>query len=346
MASYDTSLSSRQASRVRHRKGLLGTVREDIQTVFAADPAARRGLEVALCYPGLHAVWLHRVAHWLWERRLLLLARLLSQFSRWVTGIEIHPGAKIGRRFFIDHGMGVVIGETSEIGDDVLMYQGVVLGGTSSEKTKRHPTLGDSVVVGTGATILGPIRVGDGARIGAGSVVVKAVPAGATIVGVPGRVAGSDLRRPGVDLQHGQLPDPVLRTLRQALDEQSRIEERVRELELSLNGRSAAHVDDQCPGPPARVGEIRDALRHVIEPEVGVNIVDLGLIQDIKLNGRGVEIRMLSTRPESPNVAHLAAQIRRKVRSIAPAQQVEVVLADDEWSWARATPSLTWGEGI
>jgi serine O-acetyltransferase len=338
--------SSHQRSRVRARMRLVTTIREDIQTVFAQDPAAKRGLEVALCYPGLHAIWLHRAAHWLWQHRLLLLARLLSQVSRWVTGIEIHPGAKIGRRFFIDHGMGVVIGETCEIGDDVLMYQGVVLGGTSSEKTKRHPTIGNGVIVGTGATILGPINIGDGARIGAGSVVVKPVPPGATIVGVPGRIAGADRRRPGVDLQHGQLPDPVLRTLRKALDEQSKIEERVRELERMLAVVSASPSLDNRLLPPATAAEIREALRQVIEPEVGVNIVDLGLIRDIKRNGNGVEIRLLSTRPECPNVAHLAEQVRRKVRSVVPGERVEVVLADETWNWTHATPSLNWGEGI
>jgi serine O-acetyltransferase len=149
-----------------------------------------------------------------------------------LTGIEIHPGAKIGRRFFIDHGMGVVIGETAEIGDDVLMFQGVVLGGTSLEKKKRHPTIGNNVVIGTGATILGAITVGDGARIGAGSVVVKPVPPGATIVGVPGHVAGAKREsKPGTDLEHGKLPDPVLRTLSEALDRQGQLEERVRGLE-------------------------------------------------------------------------------------------------------------------
>ena len=325
---------------------LLGTVKEDIRTVFAEDPAAKSVLEVVLCYPGLHAIWMHRLAHWLWRHGLLILGRLLSHVSRWVTGIEIHPGARIGRRFFIDHGMGVVIGETSEIGDDVLMYQGVVLGGTSSEKTKRHPTIGDGVVVGTGATILGPIAVGEGARIGAGSVVVKPVPAGATIVGVPGRIAGAERRRPGVDLQHGQLPDPILRTLRETLAQQARIEEHVRQLERSLAGAPASIAVGQRPLPPAQAAEIREALRQVIEPEVGVNVVDLGLIQDIKLNGRGVEVRMLSTRPDCPHVAHLAEQVRRKVRGIVRDERVEVVLADESWNWTHASPSLSWGEGI
>ena len=164
---------------------LMSLLKEDIKTVFDKDPAARSTGEVVLCYPGLHALWLHRIAHILWEKKYLFLARLLSHKSRFLTGIEIHPGAKIGRRFFIDHGMGVVIGETTEIGDDVLMYQGVVLGGTSLNKGKRHPTIGNNVVIGTGAKVLGPIEIGEGSRIGAGSVVVKSVPSDSTVVGVP-----------------------------------------------------------------------------------------------------------------------------------------------------------------
>ena len=210
-------------------------IREDIETAFAKDPAARTAWEVVCCYPGLHAIWMHRLAHLLWQHKLPFLGRLVSHLNRWLTGVEIHPGATIGRRFFIDHGMGVVIGETAEIGDDVLMYQGVVLGGTSLNKIKRHPTIGHNVVIGAGATILGAITVGDNARIGAGSVVIKPVPAGATIVGVPGHIAGPKRsEKPGADLEHGQLPDPVLRTLSEALDRQSRLEERVRELEHEI----------------------------------------------------------------------------------------------------------------
>ncbi len=174
---------------------MFKTLREDIQTVFAKDPAARSVLEVIFCYPGLHALWLHRLAHFLWYNKLRLLARFISHSSRFITGIEIHPGVKIGRRFFIDHGAGVVIGETTEIGDDVLMYQGVVLGGTTLEKKKRHPTVGNNVEMGTGAIALGAITIGDGARIGSGSVVVKSVPPGATVVGIPGRIV-EDSRQP------------------------------------------------------------------------------------------------------------------------------------------------------
>ena len=173
-------------------------IAEDVRTVFHRDPAARSILEVLFCYPGLHAVWLHRVAHLLWTFRLNFLARFLSHINRALTGIEIHPGAVIGRRFFIDHGMGVVIGETAEIGDDVTLYQGVTLGGTSLEKKKRHPTLGDRVVVGGGAKVLGALQVGDDARIGAGAVVVKDVPSGATVVGVAGRVLDPERKVSGI----------------------------------------------------------------------------------------------------------------------------------------------------
>jgi len=205
-------------------------LKEDIQTVFAKDPAARSTLEVLLCYPGLHALWLHRIAHFLWQRRLRLLSRFISHLSRFFTGIEIHPGATIGRRFFIDHGAGVVIGETSEIGDDVLLYQGVVLGGTTTEKKKRHPTLGDNVVIGAGAIALGPITIGDGARVGSGSVVIKSVPPGVTVVGVPGRSV-EDRHKPILELDHGKLPDPIAEAIRLVLQEQDRLEKRLAKLE-------------------------------------------------------------------------------------------------------------------
>ena len=205
-------------------------MKEDIKAVFAGDPAARTTLEVVLCYPGLHAVWCHKVASFLWRRRLRLLARFLSHINRFLTGIEIHPGAKLGRRLFIDHGTGVVIGETAEIGNDVLMYQGVVLGGTTFEKHKRHPTVGNGVVIGTGAILLGAITIGDGARIGAGSVVVKSVPPEVTVVGIPGRVVG-ERRHPILDLEHGKLPDPVEQVIRQLLREQEDLKERLRRLE-------------------------------------------------------------------------------------------------------------------
>lgn len=185
-------------------------IKDDINSVYDRDPAARSALEIIFCYPGLHAVWLHRIAHWLWQHNLFFLGRLTSQISRFITGIEIHPGAKIGKRFFIDHGMGVVIGETAEIGDDVTIYHGVTLGGVTWDKVKRHPTLEDKVVIGSGAKILGPFTVGRGAKIGSNSVVVKEVPSNATVVGIPGKVvmAAEGVRDGRPDLEHGKLPDP------------------------------------------------------------------------------------------------------------------------------------------
>ncbi len=212
---------------------MLKLLREDIEEVFARDPAARSRLEVLFCYPGLHALWLHRLAHFLWRHKFRFWARCLSHLNRFLTGVEIHPGASIGRRFFLDHGMGVVIGETAEIGDDVLMYQGVVLGGTSLEKKKRHPTIGNNVVIGAAAILLGPVTIADGARIGANSVVVDSVPAGATVVGIPGRVV-EDKKEPVSALEHGRLPDPVSDLIRSIVAGQSRLEERIRELEALI----------------------------------------------------------------------------------------------------------------
>ena len=231
-------------------------IRDDIRSVFERDPAARSTLEVLLAYPGLHAVWIHRVSHRLWRWRLKLIARVLSQLARWLTGIEIHPGATIGNRFFIDHGMGVVIGETADIGDDCTLYHGVTLGGTSWEKAKRHPTLGNNVVVGAGAKILGPITLGDNARVGSNSVVVKDVPANATVVGIPGRIvivkedANTEKRRAmaekiGFDAygqHHGQLPDPVTQALDLILDHLHAVDER-----LALQDR-LLHIDTKVSG--------------------------------------------------------------------------------------------------
>jgi serine O-acetyltransferase len=205
---------------------MFGALREQIETVFRRDPAARSVLEILLCYPGVHAVLLHRFAHRLYRGGWYTSARMVSQLSRTLTGIEIHPGARIGRRFFIDHGMGVVIGETSEIGDDVLLYQGVTLGGTGKDTGKRHPTLGNGVVVGTGAKILGNIRIGDSVKVGAGSVVTRPVPDHSTVVGVPGRIVGN-LDAGAEPLEHGKLPDPQ----GQAIDELTR---RVAQLESQI----------------------------------------------------------------------------------------------------------------
>lgn len=208
-------------------------IRDDIETVFQKDPAARSKLEVLLYYPGLHALWMHRIAHGLWQKKFRFLARFISHINRFFTQIEIHPGAKIGKRFFIDHGAGVVIGETAEIGDNVLMYQGVVLGGTSLEKKKRHPTIGNDVVIGAGAILLGPISIGNGAKIGAGSVVIHDVPPEKTVVGVPARVAGEHAHLL-VDLEHANLPDPVFNTLEYLLHEHQRLRRRLKELEEKL----------------------------------------------------------------------------------------------------------------
>ena len=208
-------------------------MKEDIRMVKDRDPAAKNCLEILLCYPGLHAIWLHRIAHFLYLRKWYTASRLISHFNRGVTGIEIHPGATIGRRVFIDHGMGVVIGETSEIGEDCLIYKGVVLGGTTLVKKKRHPTLGNRVVVGSNSTILGAITIGDGARIGSNSVVIKPVPPGATVVGVPGRIVESLTAetKAELDFEHGNLPDPLSDLMKMLLQLHSRLEERIKRLE-------------------------------------------------------------------------------------------------------------------
>ncbi|MCE5393593.1 MAG: serine O-acetyltransferase [Acidithiobacillus sp.] len=194
---------------------MANTWRSYLDSIAARDPAARNRLEILLTYPGVHAVLAYRLAHWLWQHHFRLLARLLSSIARWATGIEIHPGASIGKNFFIDHGMGVVIGETAEIGHDCTLYHGVTLGGTSWKPGKRHPTLEDNVIVGAGAKVLGPIRVGAGARIGSNAVVVKDVPAGATVVGIPGRVVNKGAQGGHFDAYGltGQMPDPVARAM-------------------------------------------------------------------------------------------------------------------------------------
>lgn len=213
----------------------LQEVREDIRAVFERDPAARSAWEVVLAYPGFHAVLCHRLAHWLWHRGCTTLARVISNISRFFTGIEIHPGARIGRRVFIDHGTGVVIGETAEVGDDVTLYQGVSLAGTSTERGKRHPTIEDWVLVGAGAKVLGPITIGRHSRIGAGSVVVQSVPPHSTVVGIPGKVVKESGRhqpsgKPVIDLDHADLPDPVSRALSALLNHVEKLEKRLDEV--------------------------------------------------------------------------------------------------------------------
>ncbi len=209
---------------------LLSLIREDVTNVMDHDPAARSRLEVLLCYAGLHAVWFYRMNHWLWNHGFFLLARWLSEVARWLTGIEIHPGARIGRRLFIDHGMGVVIGETSIVGDDVTLYQGVTLGGTGKEHGKRHPTLEDNVVVGGGAKILGNIIVGKNCRIGAGSVVLRNVPDNSTVVGVPGHIVFREGKRV-VITDPKQINDPLSEALASVASEVNKLRERVQRLE-------------------------------------------------------------------------------------------------------------------
>jgi len=209
---------------------LLSLIREDVTNVMDHDPAAKSRLEVLLCYAGLHAVWFFRMNHWLWNHGLFLLARWLSEVARWLTGIEIHPGARIGRRLFIDHGMGVVIGETSVIGDDVTLYQGVTLGGTGKEHGKRHPTLEDNVVVGGGAKILGNIIVGKNCRIGAGSVVLRNVPENSTVVGVPGHIVFREGKRV-VITDPKQINDPLSEALASVASEVNKLRARVQRLE-------------------------------------------------------------------------------------------------------------------
>ena len=230
-------------------------LRENIQCVFDRDPAARNTLEVLTAYPGLHALMAHRLNHWLWRHGLKWLARMLSHVARWLTGIEIHPGAQIGRRFFIDHGMGVVIGETTVIGDDCTLYHGVTLGGTSWSAGKRHPTLGNDVVVGAGAKILGPITIGADSRIGSNAVVLKDVPAGSTVVGIPGRAITStpdevNARREAMAKKLGfdaygatkDMPDPIVQSLNKMLDHMHHVDERISQISDRLNEQDKEHV--------------------------------------------------------------------------------------------------------
>lgn len=207
---------------------MFSRMKEDIDVVFEQDPAARSVLEVILTYSGLHAIWSHRIAHEFFKRKLFFLARVVSQVSRFFTGIEIHPGAKIGRRFFIDHGMGVVIGETCEIGDGVTIFQGVTLGGTGKECGKRHPTLHDNVLVATGAKVLGAITIGENSKVGAGSVVLKDVPENSTVVGIPGTVVIQDGVKVRRNLDHQDMPDPVA-------DKCNMLERKIEQLQNEVN---------------------------------------------------------------------------------------------------------------
>ncbi|MCH8501014.1 MAG: serine O-acetyltransferase [Aliidiomarina sp.] len=244
---------------------LFRGIREDIASVYARDPAARHFFEVLTNYPGLHAIWIHRLSHCLWHWRLKWLARWISTIARWFTGVEIHPGAKIGRRFFIDHGMGVVIGETAEIGDDCTLYHGVTLGGTSWKHGKRHPTLANGVVIGAGAKVLGPLQIGENARIGSNAVVVRDVPAGATVVGIPGRIVsqtrasveqddGESERRAEIAKKYGfdayavsrDNPDPVATAMGRMLDHVHVLDARVAEMCKTIN-RMGGNVCGDLP---------------------------------------------------------------------------------------------------
>ncbi|MBL8061889.1 MAG: serine O-acetyltransferase [Anaerolineales bacterium] len=220
---------------------MLNTIRNDIYSVLERDPAARNTIEVLLCYPGLHAIWFHRFSHKLWRVGLKLSARWVSQLVRTLTGIEIHPGAKIGRIFFIDHGMGVVIGETAEIGNNVTIYHGVTLGGTSSQKVKRHPTIRDNVVVGAGAKVLGAIVIGEGSRIGANAVVVKSAPPNSVIVGVPGQVLIRSHEQASIDLEHNLLPDTIGETVAALV---AHVEELEKKVNVNLSRSPLLHMPD------------------------------------------------------------------------------------------------------
>jgi len=220
-------------------------MRRDIRVVLERDPAARSALEAACCYPGVHAIWLYRPAHWLWRHGWFVTARLLSHLGRFLTGIEIHPAAKLGPGLFIDHGMGVVIGETAEVGENVTLLHGVTLGGTSLKKEKRHPTLADNVVVGAGAGIFGAFTIGSGSRIGAGSVVVREVPPNSVVVEVPGRVTSRDGQRVSgaIDLNQVDLPDPLARALEQLMERIHWLETEVERLKKVSDTASVVHDD-------------------------------------------------------------------------------------------------------
>jgi serine O-acetyltransferase len=225
--------------------GVLSRAAEDVRAVCANDPAARSAAEVLLLYPGLHALWLHRAAHSLWSREYPFAARLVSYLNRFATGIDIHPGAEIGRRVVIDHGMGVVIGETAKVGDDCLLYKGIVLGGTTLSHGKRHPQLGNHVVVGSNACVLGCIEIGDGARIGSGSVVIKPVPTNATVVGVPARVIVPSSARFDAALDHANLPDPVLDMIRALAHQNRGLRHRITQLERKVGVVADDHGSEE-----------------------------------------------------------------------------------------------------
>ncbi|MFW6113511.1 MAG: serine O-acetyltransferase [Actinomycetota bacterium] len=247
---------------------MLKRIVNDLEAARERDPAAGNTLELFLAYPGLHALWMHRLAHWMWKRELPVIPRLLSHINRLITGVEIHPGAKIGKGVFIDHGMGVVIGETSEVGDNVTIYQGVTLGGTGKKKGKRHPTVGNSVVIAAGAKVLGPITVGDNSKVGAGAVVIKDVPPNCTVVGVPGRVVLQE-GEPVVDLRHGAIPDPVMERIESLDGLIKKMEDRLlsTRLELEMTEEKLRRAVDELHEVEERVGEPLLRLKQKNEQE-------------------------------------------------------------------------------
>jgi serine O-acetyltransferase len=266
---------------------MFSRLKEDVHCVFDRDPAARNAFEVITTYPGVHAVLLHRVSHGLWKRHLYWLARVLSTLARWLTGIEIHPGASIGRRFFIDHGMGVVIGETAEIGDDCTLYHGVTLGGTSWDKGKRHPTLQNDVVVGAGAKVLGPIVIGSGARIGSNAVVVKEVPAGATVVGVPGRAVTpvsvateKEQRRHDMAKKMGfdaygvvrDAPDPVAHAINCILDHTHATDKKIEQMCQAIQSLDASLKDLEFPElEPCEIDTFTEETQTTAQAQTGLD---------------------------------------------------------------------------
>ncbi|MBM4262123.1 MAG: serine O-acetyltransferase [Deltaproteobacteria bacterium] len=241
---------------------MWSTLKEDVRTIFERDPAVRSAWEIVLAYPGFHAVLLHRVAFWLWHLNCPTFARIVSHLGRFLTGIEIHPAAQIGRRFFIDHGMGVVIGETTEIGDDVTIYQGVTLGGTSTQRVKRHPTIEDSVTIFSGAAVLGPVTVGRHSRIGAGSVLVTSVPEHSTVVGIPGRVVKSEARHTPagkaiIDLNSADLPDPIAKAIGSLADYVEKLEKRIEEISAREGG-----LEEKVAEESKALSEVKEQLRN------------------------------------------------------------------------------------
>jgi len=242
---------------------VFAKIREDIYSVFDRDPAARSVLEIIFCYPGLHAVWFYRVAHWFWTHQLYFFGRFTSHIGRFLTGIEIHPGAQIGEKFFIDHGMGVVIGETAEIGENVTLYHGVTLGGVTWDKVKRHPTVDDNVVIGAGAKVLGPFTVGKGSKIGSNSVVVKEVPQNSSVVGIPGRVVMQqepkvEEERP--DLEHGKMPDPEAKAISCLFDQIRALEKKIEGLTDRLEKAEAKPVAKSSTRSSAKRGTAKTSV--------------------------------------------------------------------------------------